>query len=1324
MFSRTVICFLVLCTTRIVFADEGDYISIFTTGSSAGSDNVSIILANMDTTASTFEIENIGMEEGDVIVSTTVDPKHVQLYVIPHEWSHTIDEEPIQLDIVTSSSTAEEARLTGQIELAQQPKVLIQLSDMFHTPGDFLKFRILLTDEVNKPLAIAKQSFNLTIVLQHEAQHMVASWDISLYPGDIYSGQHLFADDRDIGDWNITVKIGEQTTTKQFQVMLYSAPIHKITINTGEMNTFSDTDIEIIVKGTYIFGKPIEGMLTFIITENGHLLTERILPFPGVKYVDIPYYHLFGERNISKPRTILINATVVTKNGLSQRSYQQIKTVTIYSSPYDIEALRTVDFTPGQNATLFIRAMKANGKALEELKPTKNKISVSAKLDHEGGTNTLEFDQMLDNDDTAMVSIPTDSLTELLTAHVRYMDVSTSITLEPAYSQQIYVHVDKFNHRKPRDDFKLGIVSSHEMDGVLAVIHKHTGENIPLFINCDRQNYHEQYVPLVRPRDVKRVYVFARFYGTLVQASTSYQEPTLEQEVRLSVDDANIRVLTTGETARVGIAVYEGSLDVAELESIHTRSMFSGTVYPESEYFFPLSINDLQVMPPQPHLDEDNQKNQKWNIETSSPINRLLLWKEGTTSDGKATFQFNLPPQINQMTVSAFVFSPTGGLGIAEPVHRQRQQDILIHLHIPYSAKKMEAVTVDIYIVNNRNQTVDFVLVELLNKANEFIFLNNSGRTDAIQKTVYGRLQPNEVQRAEFLIRPKKLGSITLKANAYTHGTVIARAETILRTIPESVQQVGNIVRLFSVDNSTASLDDVKIPIPHTVDVGTEKITFSLLREQLQIAALPVSILLDKLVQADPFTMAMKASLTLDVLALGQLDWTERKVLAKNMTDEAVITILGYAQTDGSFSIPDQHTPSSKCWDTVIAVQALTHANEHLKNATVSASIARALDWLKDRQASDGHFCTDDGEQTELVRIEKTAHVLLMYLGMRGSAWRYVAVIDKARNYLLSKTSVLHEPYHLGLVAHVLTAFLKPVTGKEDLPLINAKLSYILGELLGRKKRSSSGLKLWWSSTVSATDLETTAYVLMLLTSKKRIADAAPIVNWIKGQPYRRATPSITPNSHIGLRALIEYAKYTTFLEQQYNALIIASDKTGEIARYELHHDSSNHVLKLPSTTRTVTFSINGTISGALEINYSYMESVTQQTQKFNIDLLRYETSNEDYTDWGICVRFLPRGFDDKTHMVTCEISFPTGYIALDDSVDELNQLEDVVATVLRNDETQLAITFEEIGLQQKCFNVTGFRRSVETRQLPGTIKVFDLADASNVAFKQMGTKN
>nr|XP_040236474.2 uncharacterized protein LOC120958014 [Anopheles coluzzii] len=1288
-FRVAIYCLLLGTATQRVLADEGDYISIFTTRSWVENEDVSIILANMDNAPGTFEIENIGMEQGDVLVSATVDPKHVQLYVIPSEWS-TTGEEAIQLDIVTSAGQPEEARLTGQIERTAQPKVLIQLNDVFHTPGDFLKYRILLTDGLNKPLGRTKRPFNLTIVLEHDTQQTVVSRDVQLYPGEIYSGEHLFVDDRDLGNWTVAVTIGEQTTSKQFQVILYSAPVHQITIDTGELITLQDTEIAITIDAMYSFGKPIHGTLQIKVYSDEDHVVERTVSIAGRKMVQIPMQEVVPKGSPSlETKTLHINATVTTTNGLTQRTYNQARSIPMYASPYKLQVERTVGFTPGQNATVFLKILRANGAPL----------------------NGLE-------DDTEMVSFTTDDSGEVFTANLEYRNMSASITLEPAYSPQLYVRILQPKQYRKRDAFKLAIVASYAMDGVLTIIRKHNGENVPHYIECNMQNYQELFVPTVRLQDVKRVYVFARFEGTLMQASASYKEPALSEKVHLSVDEGSIKVFSNEDASRVGIAVYEGSLDAAQLKNIYTRAMFNGTTYPKIEEIFPLSINDLIVSPLPEQGEVDKQQNPK-------SINRLLLWEEGTISNRQAVFQFVPPPHINQMIVTAFVFSPTGGLGVAEPIQWQRQQNIEIYLHIPYSAKKLEPVTVDVYIVNNRNEKVDFVLVELLNHANEFHFLNNSGRIDATKKTVYGRLRPNEVQRTEFLIRPKKLGSITLKANAYTESNLFARAETILRTIPESVRRTDSIVRLFNVDNSSQQLDDIKLPIPRTVDPGTEKITFTLDRQQTEMASLTASMLLDKLIQTDPLTMAMRAALTLEVLALGGLQWNERKALAERQMNESITKIIAYKNVDGSFTIPDHHTPSSACWDTVIAVQALTFANDRLTSASLAETILKTLQWIKSKQAPDGHFCTDDGEQSELERVEKTAHVLLLLLHMKNYIMRHVSAIDSARNYLLSSTSTLQSSYHLALVGHVLQLSFERSTGTEDRTMINRQASHILIGILQARQQSASGSKMWFNKSSSTPDLEATAYALMLMTSKKFLYDAGPIVNWMKEQPYRRVVnASITPNSHIALRALIDYAKRTTFLEKRYIAKVTAKDRTGVIARHELtHRDSGSQVWILPSSTRTVSFTIEGTISGALRIHYSYMESVTLQGKKFNIDVLRYGTSNEDYTDWRVCLRFLPKGFYEKTRMVTCEIAFPTGYIALDDSVDELNQLDGVVATVLRNDETQLSITFEEIGVQQKCFNVSGFRQNIETRQLPGTIKVFDVTDESNVAFKQLDTK-
>uniref|UniRef100_A0A182NGR1 Alpha-2-macroglobulin domain-containing protein n=1 Tax=Anopheles dirus TaxID=7168 RepID=A0A182NGR1_9DIPT len=1289
-------------------------VSILDVHTDPGSDNVSIILANLDDEPSTFEIEKIGLEEGDVFVSTTVDPKQVQLYVLPPEWSTGNSIDAMQLDIITASGI----RLPGQITRTRQPKVLIQLNSVVHTPGDYVMFRILLTGELNKPLPSTEQAFNMTVSLVHEAQNTVASWKSQLAAGSVYSHQHLFVDDRDLGDWNITVKIGNETTSKRFQVVLHSNPIHKIALNTGELITIRDEELVVKVEAMYTFGKSLRGKLH--LSAVGDTASEFMTAIDGKKTVKIPLEELLTQksRNGEKNKLIHINATVVSHNGITERSYQQSKTITAYAQPYKIELQNLVDFAAGQNATVLVRALQANGAPLGDMIAVSRRVSVSVRHETENEVHTQHFKQTLDEAGSVVLSVPTHEATENLTVRVQYREVKASLRLEPhAHKPMLQVHVkEEPGALKKQDGFTLEIASSHPMDTVLGVIHTHSGANVPVVIECGWKNYHEQYVEQ-RAADVRRVYVFARFEELLVQASTSQVEPPLQHAVQIAVEDGKVKVSTKEPASRVGIAVYEGLLDAEQLENIYAHAMFNGTVYPETDDIYPL--NEVFLSPPPMREDDDENENEQ-NLDSNTPtINRLLSWQEGIVRKRDATFNFYVAPHVNQWTVSAFAFSTTTGLGIAEPVQWHRQQAVELYLHIPYSARKLEPVTVDVYIVNNVDRQMDAVLVDLLNTANEFHFLNNAGRIDATKKTLLGRLKPYEVQRAEFLIRPKKLGSIILKANAYAREIVAARAETILRIVPESVQRTDTITRFFTVDNSRQSFDDLKLTIPHSVDTGSEKIIFSLQEQHQAMASVSVSLLLDKLVQADPFTMAMRASLTLDVFALGQVGWSDRAANATDMIDESVRKILSYANEDGSFTIPDDHSPSSACWDTVIALQALTFSKNHLDSTALEGSIGKALDWLKYKQHKDGRFCVD--EQAD--RVEMTAHALMAFFHIGNSTEHYGMVMDRARNYLLSSASELSDPYHLALVGHVLQRSMQYATREQDRALIDAKLTYIVGELVTQRKESRSQAKRWWSSATSMSDLDVTSYALMFMSSKRFILNTSPIVNWIKGQPYRRAEPSITPNSHVALRALIEYAKRTIFLQKHYSAIVVARDRADELSRHELTHDGAGHVIVLPANTRSVSFSIRGTMTGLFQINYSFMQSVTQQRQKFNIAMQRYASSTEDYTDWGVCIRYLPRTAFDKTNMVSCEISFPTGYIVLDDSVYELRELDGVVSTTLRNDETLFTITFEQISTMETCFNVTGFRRYVQPRRLPGTIRVFDVTDTNNVAFKQFDTQ-
>lgn len=742
--------------------------------------------------------------------------------------------------------------------------------------------------------------------------------------------------------------------------------------------------------------------------------------------------------------------------------------------------------------------------------------------------------------------------------------------------------------------------------------------------------------------------------------------------------------------------------------------MFNGSLYAIPDEFFAEYANQMFITP-SVKLDPSEPTDQLSDL-PSTKFNQLLLWQLNASVN--PTFQFKIPLHVSELTVTAFTFSNITGLDVPVPMYWTRNEVVTIHLHAPYSARKLEPVTVDVYLVNNRNQRINFLLVDLLNKANEFQFLNNSGRIDAVKKTELGSLEAYEVQRVEFLIKPKKLGPIVLKVVAYTLDDAFAVAETVLRTVPESELKTETIMRPFSIQDTAMKVSE-KLSIPPTADQGTEKITLELRHEQNQQATLSASLLLDPLIQADPFTMVVKASLTLNVLRMAEINWPELDAESKAMVTESIDKMKGLVKPDGSFEIEGfRPGSSSACWGTIVAAQALTFAQPYSGQAQdVSGTMMiNALDWLKGRQSNDGHFCGDEISDTEQ-RVEATSQALLAFSSTGKHSWQYQTVINNARSYLRSTVTILNDPYHLALVAYAMQFSARIKTGMESDAYLRETVNYALEALWVHKKTTPSQNYVWWVSP-SGRNLEATSYTLLMLTSKKLLLESAPLVNWIKRQSYRRLPPAVTSDSHVALRALMSYAEHTTFLRQEYTAVVIAQDRNREIYNATLERYSTNHVLTLPPSTRSVSFSINGTITGTMQIIYSYMENVAQQKSRFNVQIVRYDESTLDYVYWGICVRFEPKGTLDRTRMVTCEFSFPSGYIALDDSVEELQGLDEVVSVITKNQDTVLAVTFEEITVQGRCFNVTGFRRRRLTKVLPGELKVFDVTNPSDAAFK------
>ncbi|XP_049534985.1 CD109 antigen-like [Anopheles darlingi] len=1293
---------VVLLYITSIYADESDHFAIIPS-TAYSNQTIEVLLVNAD-----FQQEcNIIIRKSGNIneeqITSTVAKGNYKRSNIPLVWYENANHS-MELEFLFSN---EFYGVPAVIQLRYQPKVLIQMSQRVYRPGDFVKYRILLTDPQYKPMPAGARFFDATISLD-DGLFKILSRSVKLDAEEIHFGEYLLGHQLELGQWTFGVKIGEQTTETYFQVVQDNEPIHEISISTKDIIMVSDSEVLLNVSARYTFGEPLKGRLQLELSGDRAPYKQEV-SIDGSTQVAIPVDQLVDVSDRSKnARDVIVKAIIITTNQLTERFHQYDSVITIYNTPYNLSLHKLVSFENGNNVTFLVKLTKPNGKPLSVTAP---EVSLTAASEETGPISS--FKAPIDQLGTAVVSVKLPDEAQTLTFTATYGDATATLTVEENSSNpDLHARLILNGDRK-----ELSVTSSAAVNDIVVMQSFRSRNRITLHRNeIPTTHHHISDDRLSINSAVDRIHVFAMNSGTVVYTSVSLanalpQVQELQFELQsLHENNYNLTV-AANPNERVGIAVYEGSLD-ENLIKKDIELMFSCPADPQDDYISVVSYDVYKVA----------TQSIDYHAPSTSKLAPLLFWNATRNS---SSFTFNIPLHIKSWTVTAFAYSEQRGLRIAIPETRRRESPVEIHIHVPYSVTGLQTVHVDVYIVNKRNHS-GVMLLQLQNSANEFIFVNNSGHMDAESKTVYGTLKPYEVQRAEFVIRPKKLGTIKVTACAELiyPSPAYSYATTLLRVEPESKLVSGIIPRPVSIHNGQIKFTKIPIDILPSAEPGSVKVSVKLSQNLRKTPNLGKNMLLDTLTESlDPYTKAMRASLVHEVIIKSRMNWPEKMAIAREIVEASIKNIETQANADGSFNIATDRTTISTCRDTLTAVQALIFAKKAKYTPAQGPVLEKALGWLKLKQSEKGSFC-ETTDNDEVLSIEITAHALLLFLKLDTISWKYESVMKSATNFLISTSHKLSDSYHLALVGYALQL---AKNRKIDTPNEHKRDSVLsdLGQKLTETKyQNPSNTEHWWNSKIS-TDLEASAYALLLWIEKGNLVDSEMICNWLSQQPYRSgATSSPSPNSRIALRALIAYADKTIFQQHTFKWRLEALD-SGSTTLSQMsfdHKDDTKQTIQLSPKTRYVNIAVKGTLTGKFNINYSYIIPSVHREQKFSIKVTKFASDTENYEDWQVCLAFNPSGASERTNMVKCEISFPTGYIADEESVDLLRKHYQYVTNAMKNDDTVLVIVFETISIQQECFNVTGFRQTKTTRQLPGTIKVYDLTDPDKLGFQSFDT--
>lgn len=205
--------------------------------------------------------------------------------------------------------------------------------------------------------------------------------------------------------------------------------------------------------------------------------------------------------------------------------------------------------------------------------------------------------------------------------------------------------------------------------------------------------------------------------------------------------------------------------------------------------------------------------------------------------EGRTTISKKVPDTITSWIITGFAVDPVTGLGLTkQPRKLNVFQPFFVSTNLPYSIKRGEIVAIPI-VVFNYMESDQSAEVTLHNEENEFEFADFSNelsrrrkRATDTKRTKSIKIKSNSGTSASFMIKPLKVGHITIKVTA-TSAIAGDGVEKQLLVEPEGVTQYMNKAILIDLRDSNEFMTNVTIDIPKNAIPDSTRIEASAVGE-------------------------------------------------------------------------------------------------------------------------------------------------------------------------------------------------------------------------------------------------------------------------------------------------------------------------------------------------------------------------------------------------------------------------------------------------------------------------------------------------------------
>ncbi|XP_050081691.1 CD109 antigen-like [Anopheles aquasalis] len=1255
--------------------------------------------------------------------------------------------------------------------------VLLQTDKAVYKPGDTVRFRVLVLDRNMKP-AMAGSSMRLFIC--DGAGNRVKQWnDVSLNSTGVFEAELPLSTEPVLGEWKINVEVLGVKQSKSFDVDKYVLPTFEVNVKGDSYTTVDDETLKVSIESKYTYGKPVVGELTLSVKpkENyyyGEKVTtfcQKTVPINGKTVVE---FNLQDELKLSSAYYREFSFEAEVREQLTGRTQSGSATVKIHDDRYTVKLVEEAEYIPGLPYKAWIKVTNLDGSPVEA-------DSIMVLIRNDSKVQLTNY--MLDNKGMTKLDLNLDSMKfNYLRIEVLFRGKSYEVEgiRKRRGKMDAFIRIST-SEQQPSlgNDLKFDVCSTKPLKYVAyAVLSRGAVVNGGV-VEASDQTCIIITIPSVYAM-VPRAKLLA-FYmckdGSVVSNITTIEYHNIfENNLVLDITNHDVK---PGETIDISVIANEESfvgllaVDQSVLLLKSGNDLSRDCVAKELEAYecsrnysynhcnFPDFQDAGAIFISNAHVERDERDDHPAvmfsaeafrGVQLGAPMimKKAMRFTEGIkmgaseakepairsnfpetwiwesiqkcNKDGEVIRKI-VPDTVTSWIISGFSLNQNTGLGlIKSPAKINVFLPFFISMDLPYSVKHGESVRIPVIVFNylDEDQTADVIFY---NKNGEFEFTDDSESSvyEDHHRRMKVLLAKDGGKTLSFMIKPKKIGHITLKITA-TCALAGDGIERELLVQPEGIPQYINQATLIDLRSTANHTKRLEIDIPSNAVPNSTKVSVSVIGDVLGSSIAN----LDSLIRM-PFGCGEQNMLNfvpcivvLDYLNASKRLTADDRIVskAKRCMEVGYQRELTYKHADGSFSAFGESDKSGSTWLTAFVAKSFQQANKYI--SVESNIVDKALGWLSKVQSENGSFpevgniCHKDMQGGAAGGLALTAYTVIAFLETREHAQKYAETVTKALNYLSQKVL---EP--CDIYAHALVAYALQIAGHQMKDEVMGKLE---------SRATVSGEMKWWSKNVTekdsksvrnnwnccrpcSVDVEMSAYALLASLVSSTGLESLPVMKWLLSQRNDKGGFQSTQDTVVGLEALAKIA--AKFSSDDLN--ITMEMKTGQTVQRSFNVNKDNALvlqkLELPESIRSVEMTANGTGCALFQLSSKYHINDKESSPRFKLEPLVSKGEMESAIKISITTSFIPSEDQPISNMAVMEIDMLSGFIVESDSIAALKQHSAVKKIETKRGDTTLVLYFDNIGETSVTLTVIAYRKHEVTGIKPANAIIYDYYD-------------